>query len=345
MRTPRVLAALLLGLVLTMPTAQAAPDPDLTITAVTVGRTSVAVSGLNLVAVPIEVKGGYKSVDPDDKLVLLVQLDRTGGIGTLQYMFSTDLQRTAGTAQEGVWDGFVYVPSTANGTFKVSGVSAGGWFPGGGSTISPTPVNGPVIAVTGTHPPKITASVVPRVVPVGSPYTIRWAVIDASTGKPYATRVTAEIEQDSQCVDSTGGPAVQTDSNGIIAHRYPATDAPWANCLVLRGKPFDIAALGLYLIRSGPVSAVPSKPGAPVGAIVAVNGAVAGMTAPCAINLQRLYGATQWRTVSSAKVRQSGRFTVNAQPAYKGLIPYRVSFPACANFISAVSKVFYVRGL
>ena len=76
-----------------------------------------------------------------------------------------------------------------------------------------------------------------------------------------------------------------------------------------------------------------------------MNGSVAGAPSNCKVNLQRLYGATQWRTVSSAKVRQSGRFTVNAQPAYKGQIPYHVSFPACANFVSATSKVFSIRGL
>ena len=42
-------------------------------------------------------------------------------------------------------------------------------------------------------------------------------------------------------------------------------------------------------------------------------------------------------------VRSSGRYTVNAQPSYKGSIPYRVYVPACSS-ISAVSKAFYIRG-
>jgi hypothetical protein len=61
--------------------------------------------------------------------------------------------------------------------------------------------------------------------------------------------------------------------------------------------------------------------------------------------LAALLGASQWRTVSSATVRQSGRFTVNAQPSYKGLIPYRAYFPTCHNIVAGVSKTFYIRGI
>ena len=62
------------------------------------------------------------------------------------------------------------------------------------------------------------------------------------------------------------------------------------------------------------------------------------------MQLQRLYGASQWRTVGTGAVRASGRFTLNAQPAYKGLIPYRVNFPACRPYVAGFSKAFYIRG-
>jgi hypothetical protein len=93
------------------------------------------------------------------------------------------------------------------------------------------------------------------------------------------------------------------------------------------------------------VSAAPSKSSATVGTIVPVNGNVLGPAGFCPVVLQRLYGASQWRGVSTAKTRQSGRFTVSAQPAYKGLIPYRVYFPKCYRYLAGVSKVFYIRGL
>jgi hypothetical protein len=80
-----------------------------------------------------------------------------------------------------------------------------------------------------------------------------------------------------------------------------------------------------------------SKASAKVGTIVAVNGSVAHLTGTCPVYLQRLYGRTQWRTVSTAKTRQSGRF--NAQPAYKGVIPYRAYFPSCQPFAVGISTI------
>src|SRR6266540_83875 len=205
MWTRRVMAALLtaplVGLLLgAMPSAQAAPDPNLTVTDVTLSRTAVAVSG------------------------------------PLRWMFSTDLKRTAGTLNNGTWTGPLNVPSTGNGTFKVTGVMPrpfGVYF---GDTTEPTPFAGPSVTVTGYHLPKITASVSPKVVPFGSPYSIRWAVTDAATGKPYGTRITVLLGVDNQCAEDAGGDVVRTDTNGVVAKSYAASDANWVNCLRLTGK-------------------------------------------------------------------------------------------------------------
>ncbi len=340
-----LLTAPLVGLLLgAMPSAQAAPDPNLTVTDVTLSRTAVAVSGLNTVPIGVTVKAGYNSAEPGDQnLTVYVILERTAGSGPLRWMFSTDLKRTAGTLNNGTWTGPLNVPSTGNGTFKVTGVMPrpfGVYF---GDTTEPTPFAGPSVTVTGYHLPKITASVSPKVVPFGSPYSIRWAVTDAATGKPYGTRITVLLGVDNECAEG-GGLLVRTDTNGLVTRYYKASDANWVNCLRVPGKPFDISGRGLVVARPGVVSAVPSKTSAPVGTIVPVNGSVLG--APrCKVVLQRLYGATQWRGVSSALIRQSGRFTVNAQPAYRGLIPYRVYFPGCYQYQAGLSKVFYIRGL
>ncbi|WP_433164083.1 hypothetical protein [Kribbella sp. CA-247076] len=349
MWTRRVLAALLtapLLLIGLVPSAQAAPNPKLTVTAVSLARPSVAVSGLNQAPVTITVKGGYASTDPQDaNITLYVVLQRTGGSGPLTYLLSTDLPRTAGTVQSGTWSGPVYVPSTANGTFKVTGVYAGSYFPGSGDMTDPTPFDGPSLTVTGSNLPRVTASVSPKVVPFGSPYSIRWAVTNAATGKPYGTRISVFLGIDNACAEPGPGVNVRTDTNGIATKAYTAADGEWVNCLRIFGKPTDIAGLGLGVARPGIVSAVPSRTSAPVGTVVPVNGSVAGAPSNCKVWLQRLYGATQWRSVSSAGIRQSGRFTVNAQPAYKGLIPYRVYLPACFRYQAGVSKVFYIRGL
>ncbi len=339
-----LLTAPLVGLLLgAMPSAQAAPDPDFTVTAVTLSRTAVAVSGLNLAPVTVTVNAGYAGTGPTDG-TLFVVLERQTGSGWPTYLVSTNLPLKSGTVQDGVWEGPLYVPSTANGTFKVTGVQFGQYGIPGDMT-EPTPFAGPSLAVSGYHLPKITAAVLPKVVPVGSPYSIRWAVTDAATGKPYGTRITVLLGVDNQCAEDAGGDVVRTDTNGVVAKSYAASDANWVNCLRLTGKPIDIAGRGIGVTRSTYVSATPSKTSAPVGTVVPVNGSVGGAPSNCKVWLQRLYGATQWRSVSSGVVRLSGRFTVNAQPAYKGQIPYRVYFPACSNFLPALSRVFYIRGL
>lgn len=344
----RVIAALvtvpLVGLMLGVaPSAQAEPQPGFTVTDVDLGSPTVAVSGLNLAPVKLTVKAKYTVPNPGDS-TLFVVLRRQTGSGFPTVLLSSLLPLKSGTVADGVWEGPAYVPSTANGTFKVTGVQFGQYsFPG--DFTEPTPFAGPTLAVTGFNLPKVTASVSPKVVPVGSPYSIRWAVTNAATGKPYGTRITVLLAIDNGCAEDAGGDIVRTDTNGLVTKSYAAGDANWLNCLRISGRPVDISGLGLFVARSTYVTATPSKTSAPVGSLVPVNGSVGGGPSSCKVWLQRLYGATQWRSVSSNGVRTSGRYTVNAQPAYKGLIPYRVYFPKCGNFQSAVSKVFYIRGL
>ena len=319
--------------------AQADPDPALKITSVTLNRTSVAVSGLNTAPVTVTVKGSFA---PEPSRAVNVILERTGGSGTESVLFSTNLVRNASA---GTWSGPLRVPSAANGTFKVTGVQTGPFTPGIGTVYDPTPYAGQALTVTGTHQPRITASVTPKVVPFNQPYSIKWAISDSQTGKPYGTRIKVALLNNTGCVEYAGPRYTHiTDTNGVATKTYPGSpDAP-INCLVVPGDPYVTAYLGFVAARPAIVAAVPSKTSAPVGSIVPVNGSVAGAPFNCPVQLQRLYGATQWRTVSTGAVRRSGRFTVNAQPAYQGTIPYRIYFPACKPYVAGVSKAFSIRG-
>jgi hypothetical protein len=274
-----------------------------------------------------------------------VFLQRTGGVGQENTLLSTNLVRNQTT---GTWTGPLQVPSTANGTFKVTGVQTGPFFPGSGSMTTPTPYAGPSLVITGTHQPKITASVSPKLVPYNTPYSIKWAVTDAQTGKPYGTRIRVVLGIDNICAEYFGPSYTNlTGTDGTVTKAYTAADSYSVNCLLLPGNPAAVGGLGLVVARpviKPTVSAVPSRTSAPVGTIVPVNGSVHTVRQGCKVYLQRLYGASQWRNVSSAALRTSLRYTVNAQPAYKGNIPYRVYVPPC-NSIAAVSKVFYSRGI
>lgn len=347
MRIGRVLAALVavpLAGLLPVGAAQADPDPNLTISQVVLDRTSVAVSGLNTYPINVTVKGGYNSSEPGDAgLVLNVVLTRTGGTGPRDNIVSADLKRTGGTVQNGTWTGRLNVASTANGTFKVTGVMTGPYgAPDPGTPVDPTPYSGQTVTVKGTNLPKITASVNPRVVPWDKPYSITWAVTNTATGKPYGSRIPIGLGVDTPCAEG-GSPMYKTGTNGLITKSYTAYDGGAMNCAHVYADPYYIVGQWLFVAHPAIVSAVPSKTSAPVGTVVPVNGSVYRVGS-CSVQLQRLYGASQWRTVSSAAVRQSGRFTVNAQPSYKGLIPYRAYFPTCHNIVAGVSKTFYIRG-
>jgi hypothetical protein len=353
MRT-RVLAALLVtplaALVLSAPAAQAAPNPYLTVTETRIIRTTpVAVSSLNTVPVTVEIDAKYTWPDAGPGTTLWAILERSGGTGQLQYLFTMPLTRYEGTVQNGKWRGVVNVPSTANGKFQLTGVMTDRFSPGNGDMTDPTPVaNGPVLTVNGTNIPKLTARVLPDPVPYGKGYSIRWSVINGSTGKPYGTRLKVWLANDNGCVESFGGPSYLTDTNGYVTKAYTSADANYLNCLQIPAEPSPAAFLSLFVNRPVlpmAISATPSKTSAPVGAIVPVNGSVSNAPSGCPVNLQRLYGATAWRNVGTANVRQSGRFTVNAQPAYKGNIPYRASFPTCGKYKAVVSKTFTIKGL
>lgn len=329
-----------------MPTAAQSPDPRLTVTAVTLGRTAVAVSGLNRVSVPVTVKAGYNSDDPIYANTLLnVFLQRTGGIGAVPLMVAGHLTRTAGTLKNGTWTGTVDVPSTANGTFHVFGVLAGETLDGSdGSSTTETLFNGPNIAVTGLHQPKLGVSVIPRVVPFGSGFQVKAAIYDSTTGKPYSSRILLQIANEHLCIEYDAG-SKYTDAAGILFASFPAAAADYVTCVRVRGKFFDTLGTTFVVRRPGIVSAVPSKTSAKVGTIVPVNGSVRGAPAGCAVVLQRLYAGTQWRGVSTGIVRSSGRLTVNAQPPYVGNVSYRVSLPTCNNYQAGVSKTFVIRGI
>ncbi|WBQ05400.1 hypothetical protein [Kribbella sp. CA-293567] len=329
-----------------VPAKAQSPDPKLTVAGVTLGRTTVAVSGLNRVAVPVTVKAGYNSDDPlDDGTVLNVFLRRTGGTGAVRTMIAGHLKLTAGTLKNGTWTGTVEVPSTANGTFKVYGVRPGTILDGSdGSMTTETPFDGPSIAVTGLHVPKLGVSVIPRVVPFGQAFQVKAAIYDSVTRKPYGSRILLQVVNDNLCVEYDAG-SKYTDRAGILLTSFPAAAADSLVCVRVRGKFFDTLGTGFFVLRPGIVGATPSKTSAKVGTIVPVNGTVAGAPSNCPIFLQRLRGASQWRGVSQDVVRQSGRFTLLAQPPYAGNIIYRAYFPTCSRFQAGVSKSFVIKGI
>jgi hypothetical protein len=79
------------------------------------------------------------------------------------------------------------------------------------------------------------------------------------------------------------------------------------------------------------VSATPRATVVPAGSIDAVDGRVLAGTRGCTVALQRLHGSTAWRTVSTARLRDSLRFTLTAQPPSAGRFIYRAYYSRCAD--------------
>jgi hypothetical protein len=344
----RLLAALvaapLAGAVLTAAPASAA-DPDMTIKAVQIDRSSVAVAGLNTVPVTITVTGSITGGDPSRTTTpLYADLKRSGAVpANINWVVSDPLAMIAGNETDAVWRGRVNVPSTANGTLKITGLNIGTFNPASGTNTPATPVDGSAIQVTGLHQPKFAATPTPSISSPGAAVTIRWQVTDSATAKPYGTRLRVIVADDNGCVERVGGSgSVLTDTAGVILSRTISDDA--IHCLLIPGSQAPIGGASIRLRHPGIVTAVPSKTSAPVGTIVPVNGVVKVAPLYCPVNLQRLYGATAWRTVGTVKTDSRRRYTLKAQPAYKGRIPYRVQFPTCANYVTAVSPTFWITG-
>jgi hypothetical protein len=332
-RTATILAAGALLGVSAVPTASAEPDPALTITSMTMSRTSVAVNGLDTVPVTIMVTGSFTE-DPDTDLtaVLKAQDPRADNL-------YPQLHRVSGTDDHATWRGEAYVPSMANGSLKLVGAVAQTyeswrWVP----WVTETPYDGGTLTVKGTHIPKVTGVQVPKPAPYNKPFKVKWTVTDSATGKPYGTRV--KMNAGGGEAGCHLGDAVLTGTDGVVS---TPGDGEYT-CLHFPLGPTQYYGMVVQTQWARTVAAAPSKTSAKVGTIVPVNGTSAPQ-GNCTVDLQRLYGASQWRTVGSTKIRTSGRFTLNAQPSYKGKIPYRVLVPSCYGFVAASTKPFTITGV
>jgi hypothetical protein len=333
-----VLALLVLGT--TYASDASAAEPGVTVGSLTLSRAAVAVSGVNTVRVDVQVTAHVPAAETSS-IELAVYLERQGPGGTLRYLNAVNLPRTSGTGADGVWSGPLWVPSTANGPFKVTAVSTWTFDSGSQGMVTPTPHDGPALQVTGVHQPVISATTSPNPVPKGSGYSVTGRVIDGATGQPYASTVRVEIGVDNQCAEG-GAIGIRTNTSGYFARRLTPDAFGALNCAFILTTGVEVVGVGLFARRPGELSAAPAAPSARAGTTLSVLGR-ASTAALCPVVLQRLRGATQWRGVSLARVRASGRLTLPAPLAAPGAYTYRVYLPACDRMVDATTARFAVR--
>ncbi|MET7278671.1 hypothetical protein ABZS29_10620 [Kribbella sp. NPDC005582] len=349
MKTRNFLTALgvasLVGAALSTVPASAAP-PDLQVESVLLSRSSVAVSSLNTVPVTVTVKATYKLGTANQPMYVELNSYESKHTYSTQ-VFSEPLKLISGTPTDGTWEGKVNVPSTADGRLDVSTVYAGVL---NRSLKAKTPDNDPVsgvsLAVTGLHIPKITRKLSVSPVPFGKAYSVTWQVLDSRTNKPYGTRLKVLHPKGDACLEAKGSAgALLTNAAGVIVTQHAPAEADRLNCLLIPGTQAPIDDHIALVPRPGIVAATPDKTSAKVGTTVSVKGNVAGITYGCPVNLQKLSGATAWRTLRSAKLSVTSRYTLPAQVAALGKGTYRVQFPACQNTLAGVSKSFTITGV
>jgi hypothetical protein len=345
------LAALASGIVGPASTADAADPPR--VLAVSLSASSVQVDGLALaqVTVTTTVQGW-----PDDVHSAFLTRTTSATEPSATRVMIAVLQRSSGTPGAGTYRGIFYVPSSAAGAWRVSTVSDAQ--PDSGSLGQMTNDRDPradgvpdaVLAVTGTHPPRIRLAIEPTPVPYPSTrYTAVATYTEVTTGRPIVGRPVV-IGFDSECVESA--PAGQsTDAHGQVrrvvqdAHGFlvcawaplpvPAATFQWRLAYVVTGTG------ATYTVRLG---AKPARTSVKLGSSTTVDGNVVAVggeppraaAAGTYVRLQRLVGRT-WRSVNLARVSSSGRYHVAATPPSRGRHLYRVWFPSQGRFKGTVT--------
>lgn len=328
--------------------ATAAGGP--TFDTVTWGHDTLVVSGVQMVEQTGAVHVTDAAENPPDcwHFRLFHGSDGTGSVNS----YFTGATLTSGTRSDGVWTMTFYVSSTMDGSWHLAlaeSCSSAANYPVG---------DGPTFTITGHHQPRLTWGTDPAVVRAADPYaTVKGRVYDADTGAGMPG-LTVGRDEDVNCIfdyDYGASPSfhfrTKTNSNGYYAFPSTAVGYNAFQCIgvigtvtrnpdgytvypVFRGYAMKYRPSVFARARAATIAA---------GTIDPVDGSVVGGTAGCRVELQRLYGASQWRTVSPGRLRDSLRFTVSAQPP-AGRWHYRVLSPGwCVpNQVIASSAPFVI---
>jgi hypothetical protein len=325
-----------------------------TITAVSVSPTAVKVHGLDLTTVVVSVS--LKDSERGDPVsVTLSRTTKTAWDPSAPGDLTAPLVRTAGTTGNGTYRAKVAVPSSAHGPWRVGSVNFSElWFTTG---VDPRDFGLPdaTLKVTGTHRPRMRFTLSPQPLPYPQralTVSARMSYDDTHRPIPGQPIVFCEPYTDVDCFFGPFVPKARTDSRGLARWHTTLKEPPLAEAawmpfplrLALTDPNLYYAAGSQTPLFGSRTTAVPSKTSARHRTSVAVKGHAFAVI-PVAENrvvLKRLVGR-QWRTVSAARVRSSGRFTLYASPP-KGRNSYRVALSGSGKVLGSRSRVFVIKG-
>jgi hypothetical protein len=270
---------------------------------------------------------------PDYPFVVLTRT--TAGHGQVARLASSEFSLTSGTAQDGWWSTPLRLTAGYDGTWTVTEVGA----IDGANTMDVDPRRQGImrtLRVIGEHVPHLSIRQTPDPVLGGSAdITYYGHVTDLDTGSPL--RATEHMGFESECTDFPYG-----GSRSVT----PAGDGSWRLAFDHWAPNFGCASIYNFLRVADPDS-----PGAtmtvqvfyayffvaphyrwPVSASLAATSIRSGESTTVygstgavgeTVQLQR-FVSNSWRTVGSAPVRRSGRFSLVANPPSRGNHRYRV---------------------
>jgi hypothetical protein len=329
----------------------AATQPVLT--AVSVSPGAVAVRGLDLVPVTVNITFSNTAWGDPDSVVLVRTTHRAWDRSAPRALVGM-LARSAGTGSSGTFSGTVRVPSSAHGDWRVGFV---GWPAPFGAAIDVRSAGVPdaTLSVTGTHRPRMRYSVSPQPLPYPQTRaTVRVLISFDDTRTPVAG-LPVGFGLDNSCAERIGPDVtVRTDPHGVATRSIRVFGlygscawAPFPGSTAFLSFPGWATAGGR--LRLGTVtSASPSRTSARRRSPVAVTGKATAIVVPLAANgaaavaLQRRVGR-DWRTVGGGVLRANGHFTLTANPP-RGRSLYRVRLENSYWYASSTSRTFTITG-
>jgi hypothetical protein len=349
-RTILVVAALVVGLV-SPPPALAADTSPPELVDVTLSTSAVTVSGLDFERVTVSVHL------TDDTGVVAIAGDefdpRSPSVTLARDAESTDTRYprlTSGTAADGIWSVDVLVPSTYDGTWRVTEVAA----TDGLSYLSVDPQDLGLVRtldVTGTHQPRLAMWFRPHPAIVGRPVSVRGRLTFADTGEPIGGKVLFSGFLEGVC--GRGGPRVVSNANGFYEFTVPDL-FEFPTCVTLiapvPARPtFDPNAVAFIAKRTGTpqvralVVARPSRVVVSLGRRIRIDGNVRPQFTTGRVLLQR-WTVAGWRVEATAVIRLNGRYTIYAVPPRLGAFRYRVLKPSSPPFLAhGASRVMILK--
>jgi hypothetical protein len=220
-------------------------------------RASVAVRGLAVVPVRVSMRltdpsgilDNPHDMNPSPQLTI-------GPVPGHQAKLRPVLTRTSGTATDGIWSAIVNVPSTWNGTVRISAVGATDQA-GNELVRTLSGSRSPALRVRGTHRPTLTFR---YSMLAGGGFRIHGRASYTDTGRPIR-RLPLATAYDSNC-DFDGGATndIVTDARGNYEKRFPYGEQAAAGCVALIGPAarHQRPAMLVYRIASAPAYSVPA---------------------------------------------------------------------------------------